>query len=46
MHEMSEPQEEKTLHIFIKFSAIEGNVVGSVLKILYGESPDQPNIIF
>lgn len=42
---MSEPQEEQTLHIFIKFSVIEEDAVGSILRILYEESPDQISII-
>lgn len=42
---MSEPQEETALHIFIKFRVIEGNVVGSILRIPCGESPGQTNVI-
>lgn len=40
---MSEPQEETALHIFIKFSVIEGNVAESVPRIACGKSPGQTN---
>lgn len=40
---MSEPQEETALHIFIKFSVIEGNVAESVLRIARGKIPGQTN---
>lgn len=40
---MSEPQEETALHIVIKFSVIEGNVVESVLRVACRKSPGQTN---